>query len=129
MKSNRRWIVDIPEVPWRRCRMAGKIIGCTVYFGCAILFYCIGIYAQKCKKPMWFWSGSEVDPKTITDIGQYNCENARMWKLYSLWYFAAGVAAIWNTVVAVVLLVLSCTLGLVILVATYNKIHEKYRVK
>jgi hypothetical protein len=70
-----------------------------------------------------------VDPKTITDIGQYNCENARMWKLYSLWYFAAGVAAIWDAIVAVVFLALGCTVGMVILVATYNKIHEKYRVK
>jgi hypothetical protein len=70
-----------------------------------------------------------VDPKTITDIGQYNCENARMWKLYSLWYFAAGVAAIWDAIVAVVFLALGCTVGMVILVATYNKIHEKYKVK
>ena len=109
--------------------MAGAIIGCIVYFGCAILFYGIGIYAQRLQKPMWFFSGTEVDPQTITDVGQYNRENARMWKLYSLWYFAAAVAAIWNTVVAVVLLVLSCTVGMVILVATYHKIHEKYRVK
>ena len=109
--------------------MAGAIIGCIIYLGCAILFFGIGIYAAKSQKPMWFWSGTEVDPATITDVKQYNRENARMWKWYSLWYFAAAVAAIWSTVVAVVLLVLSCTLGLVILVATYNKIHEKYRVK
>ena len=109
--------------------MAGKIIGCVVYFGCAILFWGIGMYAKRCKKPMWFWAGSTVDESKISDVKAYNKENARMWKWYSLWYFAAAVAAIWNTVVAVVLLVLSCTLGLVILVATYNKIHEKYRVK
>ena len=42
---------------------------------------------------------------------------------------AAGIAAIWNSIVAVVFLVLGCTVGMVILVATYNKIHEKYRVK
>ena len=109
--------------------MEGAIIGCIVYFGCAILFYCIGIYARRCKKPMWFWSGTEVDPATITDVKQYNNENARMWKLYSLWYVAAGVAAIWNSIVAVIFLALGCTVGMVILVATYNKIHEKYKVK
>lgn len=109
--------------------MAGTIIACTVYFGCAILFYGIGIYAKNCQKPMWFWSGTEVDPTTITDVVQYNRENSRMWKLYSLWYFAAGVVAIFNHIAAVVLLVLSCTVGIVILVATYHKIHEKYKVK
>ena len=109
--------------------MEGAIIGCIIYFACAILFFGIGVYAARCKKPMWFWSGTEVDPKTITDVTQYNRENARMWKLYSLWYFAAGVAAIWNSIVAVAFLVLSCSVGMVVLVATYHKIHEKYRVK
>ncbi len=109
--------------------MAGKIIGCIVYFGCAILFYSIGIYAKRCKKPMWFWSGTEVDPATITDVGQYNKENSRMWKLYSLWYFAAGTIGMWNSALAVIPLVLSCTIGMFLLVAAYNKIHEKYKVK
>ena len=109
--------------------MEGALIGCIVYFGCAFLFYGIGIYAAKSKKTMWFWSGAEVDPTTITDVGAYNRENARMWKLYSLWYIAAGLAAIWNTIVAVVLLVLNCSVGIALLVASYNKIHEKYRVK
>lgn len=107
--------------------MAVMIIGCTVYFGCAILFYSIGIYAAKREKPMWFWSGTEVDPREITDIREYNRENGRIWKRYSLWYFAAGVAAIFNTVVSVVLLILSCTLGIVILISAYNRIYERYK--
>ena len=109
--------------------MAGKIIGCVVYFGCAILFWGVGVYAQRCQKPMWFWSGSEVDPKTITDVARYNRENARMWKLYSLWFWAAGALAIWDATIAVVPLILSCTVGMVGLVATYKKIYEKYQVK
>ena len=109
--------------------MAGMIIGCIVYFGCALLFYGIGIYAKKLKKPMWFWSGIEIDPATISDIAGYNRENARMWKLYSLWYFAAGAASIFHSVVAVAFLVLGCTMGMVVLVSTYHKIYEKYKVK
>lgn len=108
--------------------MAGKIIWWIVSFGCAILFYSIGVYAQKCKKPMWFWSGSEVDASQITDIKQYNKENAVMWKLYSLWYAAAGLAEIWNTIVALIILVLSCTVGIAFLVCSYNRIYEKYTV-
>ena len=58
--------------------MAGAIIGCIIYFGCAILFFGIGVYAQRCQKPMWFWSGTEVDPATITDVALYNRENVEV---------------------------------------------------
>ena len=109
--------------------MAGKIIWWIVSFGCAILFYAIGAYAQKLEKPMWFWSGSEVKAEQITDIKQYNKENGVMWKLYSLWYAAAGLAEIWNTIVALIILVLSCTVGIVILVRSYLKIYRKYTVQ
>ena len=109
--------------------MAGKIVMWIVTFGCAILFYSIGAYAQRKEKPMNFWSGVEVNPTEITDIGQYNRENGTMWKLYSLWYVAAGVAEFWNTIIAAAFLVLSCTMGIGILIATYNRIYAKYKVQ
>ena len=108
--------------------MAGSIIMCIVSFGCGILFYAIGVYAQKLKKPMWFWSGSEVDASKITDVGQYNKENGVMWKMYSLWFFAAGLAAIWGSAASVALLFSSCTIGVVLLVLSYNRIYKKYKV-
>ena len=40
--------------------MVGKIIWWVVSFGCAVLFYSIGVYASRLAKPMWFWSGVEV---------------------------------------------------------------------
>lgn len=92
--------------------MAGKMIMWAVSFGCAILFFCIGVYARKLEKPMWFWSGSEVDAAKITDVKQYNKENGVMWQLYSLWYFAAGIAEIWNSILALILLVVNGNLNL-----------------
>ena len=109
--------------------MAGKIIWCIVSFGCANLFFAIGVYAQKREKPMWFWSGSEVDASEITDVKRYNKENGVMWKQYSLWYFAAGLAEFWNSIIALIFLVLGCTVGLVLLVGSYNRIYKKYRVQ
>ena len=109
--------------------MTGKIIWWVVSFGCAILFYSIGVYATKLEKPMWFWSGVEVKDSEITDVEQYNKANGRMWKLYSLWYWIAGGLTIWDATVAVVPLILGCTVGMVLLVATYRKIYEKYKVK
>lgn len=109
--------------------MAGSMIMGMVSFGCGIVFYSIGVYAEKLTKPMGFWSGTEVDASKITDVGQYNKENSVMWKLYSLWYFAAGAAGIWNSMVSVVCLVSSCTIGLVLLIRSYNRIYRKYSVR
>ena len=104
------------------------IIALIVYLGCAALFYSIGVYAQKSKKPMGFWSGKEVKASELTDVEQYNRENAVMWKVYSLWYVAAAVAAIWDSVVSVVILILSCTVGFAVLVTTYKRIYNRYKV-
>lgn len=108
--------------------MAGKLIMWIVAFGCGILFFAIGLYAQKLTKPMWFWSGTEVDASQLSDVTQYNKENGIMWKMYSLWYFAAGLAEIWSSVIALILIVLSCTAGIALLVYTYSKIYKKYSI-
>ena len=108
---------------------AGNIIWFVVTFGCAITFFVIGAYAKNLKKPMWFWSGSEVDPSKITDVKAYNRENGVMWQLYSLWYFAAGAAVLLSAALALTLLILSCTVGIVILVFWYNRIYKKYMIK
>ena len=107
--------------------MGGDIIWYVTILGCAALFCGIGIYAQKLEKPMWFWTGSEVDPSTITDVKAYNAENARMWMVYSLWYWVAGIAWIWSFAIAMTALVLGCSVGIVLLVRTYHKIEKKYK--
>ena len=109
--------------------MAGKIIWYITMLGCGILFYAIGIYASKRKTPMHFWTGTKVDPSKITDIKSYNKANSVMWKLYSLWYFASAIVEIWSSIVAIVLLVMSCTVGLALLIWHYNLIYKKYKVK
>lgn len=108
--------------------MAETIIWYVTLFGTALTFFLIGIYAQKKTKPMWFWAGSEVDAARITDIPQYNKENGAMWKLYSLWFWAAGLAGIWSPVAALVLLALGCTVGLFFLIRQYRRIFQKYSV-
>lgn len=109
--------------------MAGMIIWSITVFGCALLFLSIGIYAKKREKPMWFYAGTTVDESTITDVKAYNKENARMWKIYSLWFFASGVVYFWNEMLGVLILVLGCTVGIGILVSSFTKIEKKYKVK
>ena len=107
--------------------MGGDIIWYVTILGCAALFCGIGIYAQKLEKPMWFWSGSEVKAESICDIKAYNAENARMWKWYSVWYWASGLAWYWSTTIALILLILGCSVGIVLLIRTFLKIEKKYK--
>ena len=108
--------------------MEDVIIMCAATFGCAILFFAIGVYALRLKKPMWFWAGSEVSDYEITDVKAYNKENGIMWMLYSLWYFASGIAAVWDIIISAVLIALAGTVGIVALIVTYKMIYKKYSV-
>ena len=109
--------------------MAADIIWYLTMFGCAALFVGIGIYAKRLDTPMWFWSGSNVDPNSITDVEQYNAENARMWILYSLWFWISGIAWIWSEGIAIAILVLGSTVGIALLIWSYLRIEKKYKVK
>ena len=109
--------------------LTGQIICISIFLGCAILFYGIGIYAAKCAKPMCFWAGTQVDATKITDVKAYNLENSLMWKRYALWDGAAGIAGIWSPIALLVISILSCTIGLWLLVRTYNGILRKYYVQ
>ena len=109
--------------------MAGKIIMFIISLLCAIMFFCIGIYAKKSSKPMGFWSGSQIDASKITDIQKYNNDNAIMWKIYSLFYFGSSVSAIFSPLVSAILIIISCTLGLGFLIVAYNKICKQYMIK
>ena len=70
--------------------IAGLVILIVCCWGSGAVFYGIGRWAAGRKTPMHFWAGSEVDPKTVSDIPAYNRENGRMWKQYSLSFFLAG---------------------------------------
>ena len=69
--------------------IVGAIIMCVVCCGCGALFFGLGVWANRLEKPMHFWSGSSIDPKTVIDIPEYNRKNAVMWKWYSLPYWLA----------------------------------------
>ena len=109
--------------------MIEKFIMYSITFGCAILFYSIGIYAKRSKTPIWFWAGSKVDESEISDVKKYNEANSVMWKIYSLWYFAAGIAEIWSTMLSATFIILSAVPGIPLLIWHYLKIKKKYTLK
>ena len=109
--------------------MAGKIIMWVVAFSCGALFFGMGVYARRLKKPMWFWSGIEVDGTKITDIKRYNRANGTMWQIYSVLFFISGIIEFWNGIIALIILVFSSTVGTFGLVYVYNRIYKKYSLK
>ena len=95
----------------------------------AALFSGLGIYAWNCKKPMWFWSGSTVRERDISDVRAYNRANGIMWLCYSSVFWIAAVLGIFRTEIAGPALAIGCIGGIPLLILAYKKIFDKYRVR
>ena len=109
--------------------MAADIIWFVTVGGCGVLFYLMGVYAQRKKTPMHFWAGTTVQSEEITDVEAYNRANGRMWKMYSLVYLLSAVIWILSKTAALALMMAGGVGGILILVWVYLKIEKKYRVK
>ena len=105
-----------------------KLIFFFAILPAALSFTGIGILAMTRKKPMWFYSGSEVKPWQIRDIPAYNRSNGWMWIGYSLGFWIAAVLGILSVPVAGILLAVWCLGGIPVLVIVYNRIYKKYKV-
>ena len=116
-------------------QIVGMVIMCVTGFGCAGLFSAIGVWAEKRKDPMNFYSGTSVDPATISDVDAYNRENSKMWKAYAIPYWISGIfqllSIFWSplAIFAVILMISSATLGIVWLIRRYTKICNTYMIR
>lgn len=107
--------------------MMEKLIWIICIWGCAVFFFCLGLYAVRRRKPMWFWAGSEVSEESIANVQAYNRENGRMWKLYSVPFWIAGILYFYCPVGALILLILACSLGIGWLIRYYKRIEQRHR--
>ena len=76
---------------------------------------------------MWFWSGKTVKETEISDITAYNHANGIMWIVYSIIYWMAAFAGIWNSIAALDLIIVGCVIGIPVLVVVYNRIYARYK--
>lgn len=112
--------------------MIGTVVMVVCCWGCAALFFGIGLRAGCGTQPMNFWAGIKIDPQSVSDIPAYNRKAGRMWMVYSVPYWLAGVfslfvsSAHWCAVAALILIVLACFPGLWILMRRYQKIANQY---
>ena len=77
---------------------------------------------------MWFWSGKTVKETEISDITAYTHANGIMWIVYSIIYWMATFAGIWNSIAALDLIIVGCVIGIPVLVVVYNRIYARYKV-
>ena len=104
-----------------------KLIFSLIMIPCAAAFTGLGIFAWKRKKPMWFWSGSEVKAWQLTDVAAYNRANGIMWIVFSLGFWAAAILGLFNVPAAGVLVVVTSILGIPGLIIAYKRIYKKYK--
>ena len=93
----------------------------------AIFFTGIGVFAWRRKKPMWFWSGSEVKEDEITDIPAYNRANGLMWIAFSGIFWISAVLGIFRQKTAGVIMAAGVLAGIPVLIIAYSRIYKKYK--
>ena len=96
-------------------------------WGSALLFLAIGIWADRRKTPMHFYSGVPIDPKSITDVQGYNRQEGKMWKQYSIPYWLAGILSFWNIGWAAIVIGLACFPGIFWLVWKHHRIRREFK--
>ena len=104
-----------------------RFIFSLIMIPCAASFTGLGVFAWRRKKPMWFWSGSEVKSWQLTDVPAYNRANGIMWLLFSLFFWAAAILGLFNVPAAGILVMVACVLGIPALIVAYRRIYKRYK--
>ena len=102
----------------------------VICFSCAVLFLGLGIWSSRQRKPVSFYAGIAVKPESIRDVRRYNRACGRMWLLYSVPWFAAGIGALWlgASMVVFALILLAAVPGSIWLLVRFNRIQREYSV-
>ena len=109
--------------------MVGAIIWYVTTFACAALMFGIGAYAKRLEKPMWFWSGSTVKEREISDVPAYNRANGIMWISFSAILWISTVLGLLQLEGAGICLIAGCILGVPLLPIVYGRIYRRYCVE
>ena len=94
----------------------------------SLIFTCIGIYAWRRKKPMWFWAGDTVSEDEVTDVRAYNRANGVMWLCFSLPLWIGTYEGVCHSMILGGNIIgVDATVGLVLMMITYTFIRKKYK--
>ncbi|MCR4648777.1 MAG: hypothetical protein K5776_06840, partial [Lachnospiraceae bacterium] len=108
--------------------MGQTIVWLVVMVPISLLFTGIGIYAWNRKKPMWFWTGTEVSEDEIKDVRAYNRANGLMWIAFSLVFWVSTILGIFQIKWAGIFMIIGGIGGGFLVMLSYVLIYKKYKV-
>ena len=110
-----------------------RILGIIVMVFCSLMcggiFFGLGVWAKKSKKPVHFYSGTTVDPKTVSDIPAYNLENSKMWMIYSVPFWVCGIVSFFSVGIAAIIMTVASFPGFLWLIFRYKRICKEYIIR
>jgi hypothetical protein len=104
-----------------------RVIWLIIMIPIGVLFTCLGIYARRRKKPMWFESGKTVREDEIADIHVYNKANGIMWIGFSLVFWIGAVLGFFQLDIAGIFVGVGTIAGIPVLFLIYKRIYSKYK--
>ena len=107
--------------------MAEKIIIFMCAVLCAVPFFLIGYLNRNSDEPITFFSGDTTLKNRIADVKAYNRGMAKLYCTYAIIVLITGLISFINPGVAIVMLLIEFTLGLLFLYFKYKNLLEKYR--
>ena len=107
--------------------MAEKVIIFMCAVLCAVPFFLIGYLNRNSYEPIAFFSGDTTLKNRIADVKAYNRGMAKLYCTYAIIVLITGLISFINPGVAIVMLLIECTLGLLFLYFKYKNLLEKYR--
>ena len=107
--------------------MAEKVIIFMCAVLCAVPFFLIGYLNRNSDEPIAFFSGDTTLKNRIADVKAYNRVMAKLYCTYAIIVLITGLISFINPGVAIVMLLIECTLGLLFLYFKYKNLLEKYR--
>ena len=105
--------------------MAEKVIMILCCVLCGLPFWILAAVGRKGKEPLNFWSGDESLKAKIEDVAAYNNAMGKMYFVYVSVFILSAVLAFFSMAVAVILLILNCTLGLFLIYKCYGRIVRR----
>lgn len=115
--------------------LRGLIIMLLCCWGCGLLFLGFGVSVYLSKKPVGFLRGTKGKSGCLSDPVRYNRDVGRMWMLYSIPYWLAGLFGFfglirsWLVLISPALVLLACTVGVWWLVVSHRRIWNRYFIR
>ena len=102
-------------------------ISLVLLWGIAISFILIIRYYTKRNKPMHLWTGTTIDPKSISDISAFNKSVSKLFMTYASVFFLGGILTFFFIEIGFIVTIAASLLGIIPLGIIYHRITNKYK--